>query len=120
MKQFIYLCLTLFLLMSNLVYAADDLENKFKVFTKKTNSIKKKFDSLPASTSSEAIIIDAAIQEMDKVMEFVDESFKNNNIDHTNIFHVTKSVLFSDEAFADIRTIAAYPRNFGQFKPEFR
>ncbi len=26
MKQFIYLCLTLFLLMSNLVYAADDLE----------------------------------------------------------------------------------------------
>ena len=43
MKQFIYLCLMLFLLMPNFVYATDDLEKKFKVFTKVTNNIKKKF-----------------------------------------------------------------------------
>ena len=105
MKQFIYLCLTLFLLMSNLVYAADDLENKFKVFTKKTNSIKKKFDSLPASTSSEAIIIDAAIQEMDKVMEFVDKSIKNNNIEVTEM-----TLIYIDKSLSDISKLV--PKEF--------
>ena len=61
--------------------ATDDLDKKFKDFTKVTNKIKKKFDSLPPGNSPESIIIDAAIQEMDKVMEFFGESFKNNDIE---------------------------------------
>jgi len=105
MKQFIYLCLTLFLLMSNLVYAKDDLEKKFKVFTKVTNSIKKKFDLLPASTSPEAVIIDAAIQEMDKVIEFVDESFKNNNIELTEM-----TLIYIDKSLSDINKLV--PKEF--------
>ena len=105
MKQFIYLCLTFFLLMSNLVYAEDDLEKKFKVFTKVTNSIKKKFDLLPASTSPEAVIIDAAIQEMDKVIEFVDESFKNNNIEVTEM-----TLIYIDKSLSDINKLV--PKEF--------
>ena len=105
MKQFIYLYLTLFLLMSNLVYADDELEKKFKIFTKDTNSIKKKFESLPASTLPEAIIIDAAIQEMDKVIKFVDESFKNNNIEVTEM-----TLIYIDKSLSDINKLV--PKEF--------
>ena len=79
-KQFTYLCLALFFLMSNWVYGADDLDKKFKDFTKVTKNIREKFNSLPAGTSPESIIVDAAIKEMDEVMAFVGESFKNNDI----------------------------------------
>ena len=105
MKQFIYLCLMLFLLMSNFVYATDDLEKKFKVFTKVTNNIKKKFDSLAPGNSPEAIIIDAAIQEMDKVMEFFDESFKNNNIEVAEM-----TLIYIDKSLSDINKLV--PKEF--------
>ena len=105
MKQFIYLCLTLFLLMSNFVYATDDLEKKFKVFTKVTNNIKKKFDSLPPGNSPEAIIIDAAIQEMDKVMEFFGESFKNNDIEVAEM-----TLIYIDKSLSDINKLV--PKEF--------
>ena len=105
MKQFIYLCLMLFLLMSNFVYATDDLEKKFKVFTKVTNNIKKKFDSLAPGNSPEAIIIDAAIQEMDKVMEFFGESFKNNNIEVAEM-----TLIYIDKSLSDINKLV--PKEF--------
>ena len=105
MKQFIYLCLMLFLLMSNFVYATDDLEKKFKVFTKVTNNIKKKFDSLAPGNSPEAIIIDAAIQEMDKVMEFFGESFKNNDIEVAEM-----TLIYIDKSLSDINKLV--PKEF--------
>ena len=105
MKQFIYLCLMLFLLMPNFVYATDDLEKKFKVFTKVTNNIKKKFDSLAPGNSPEAIIIDAAIQEMDKVMEFFGESFKNNNIEVAEM-----TLIYIDKSLSDINKLV--PKEF--------
>ena len=95
----------LFLLMSNFVYATDDLEKKFKVFTKVTNNIKKKFDSLAPGNSPEAIIIDAAIQEMDKVMEFFDESFKNNNIEVAEM-----TLIYIDKSLSDINKLV--PKEF--------
>ena len=95
----------LFLLMSNFVYATDDLEKKFKVFTKVTNNIKKKFDSLAPGNSPEAIIIDAAIQEMDKVMEFFGESFKNNNIEVAEM-----TLIYIDKSLSDINKLV--PKEF--------
>ena len=94
-----------FLLMSNFVYATDDLEKKFKVFTKVTNNIKKKFDSLAPGNSPEAIIIDAAIQEMDKVMEFFGESFKNNNIEVAEM-----TLIYIDKSLSDINKLV--PKEF--------
>ncbi len=105
MKQFIYLCLTLFLLMSSFVYATDDLDKKFKDFTKVTNKIKKKFDSLPPGNSPESIIIDAAIQEMDKVMEFFGESFKNNDIELAEM-----TLIYIDKSLSDINKLV--PKEF--------
>tara|TARA_B100001540_G_scaffold300060_1_gene305132 strand:+ start:6402 stop:7256 length:855 start_codon:yes stop_codon:yes gene_type:complete len=95
----------LFLLMPNFVYATDDLEKKFKVFTKVTNNIKKKFDSLAPGNSPEAIIIDAAIQEMDKVMEFFGESFKNNNIEVAEM-----TLIYIDKSLSDINKLV--PKEF--------
>ena len=95
----------LFLLMPNFVHATDDLEKKFKVFTKVTNNIKKKFDSLAPGNSPEAIIIDAAIQEMDKVMEFFGESFKNNNIEVAEM-----TLIYIDKSLSDINKLV--PKEF--------
>ena len=104
-KQFTYLCLILFFLMSNWVYAADDLDKKFKDFKKVTKNIRKQFNSLPASTSPESIIIDSAIQEMDQVMAFVDESFENNNIKVTEM-----TLNYIEKSFSDINKLV--PKEF--------
>ena len=45
-KKFTYLFLALFFLMSNWVYGADDLDKKFKDFTKVTKNIREKFNYL--------------------------------------------------------------------------
>ena len=104
-KQFTYLCLVLFFLMSNWVYGSDDLNKKFKDFTKVTKSIREKFNSLPASTSPESIIIDSAIQEMDEVMAFVGESFKDNNIKVTEM-----TLIYLDKSLSDINKLV--PKEF--------
>ena len=104
-KQFTYLCLILFFLMSNWVYATDDLDKKFKDFKKVTKNIRKQFNSLPASTSPESIIIDSAIQEMDQVMAFIDESFKNDNIKVTEM-----TLNYIEKSFSDINKLV--PKKF--------
>ena len=104
-KQFTYLCLILFFLMSNWVYASDDLDKKFKDFKKVTKKIRKQFNSLPASTSPESIIIDSAIQEMDQVMAFVDESFENDNIKVTEM-----TLNYIEKSFSDINKLV--PKEF--------
>jgi len=104
-KKFIYLSLSLFFLMSNLVYGFDDLEKKFKDFTKVTKNIREKFNSLPAGTSPESIIIDSAIQEMDEVMTFVGESIKNNNIES-----IEMTLTYIDKSLSDISKLV--PKEF--------
>ena len=90
-KQFIYLSLAMFFLMSNLVYGGDELnkvyaeiEKEHKNFIKETKKIRKQFKSLTGVTdSAEAMIIDHAIEEMNQVMEFAHESFKDNDLEMT-------------------------------------
>ena len=90
-KQFIYLSLAMFFLMSNLVYGGDELnkvyaeiEKEHKNFIKETNKIREQFKSLTGVTdSAEATIIDHAIEEMNQVMEFAHESFKDNDLEMT-------------------------------------
>ena len=72
-KQFIYLILALFFLMSNLVYGGDELnkvyaeiEKQHKNFIKETTQIRKQFNSLSSDDSPEAMTIDMAIEEMDR------------------------------------------------------
>ncbi len=104
-KQFTYLCLIVFFLMSNWVYATDDLDKKFKDFKKVTKKIRKQFNSLPVGTSPESIIIDSAIQEMDQVMAFIDESFKNDNIKVTEM-----TLNYIEKSFSDINKLV--PKEF--------
>ena len=104
-KQFIYLSLAMFFLMSNLVYGADDLDKEFKDFTKVTKSIREQFNSLPAGTSQESIIIDSAIQEMDEAMAFVGESIKNNNIEV-----IEMTLTYIDKSLTDINKLV--PKEF--------
>ena len=90
-KQFIYLSLAMFFLMSNLVYGDDELnkvyaeiEKEHKNFIKETKKIREQFKSLTGVTdSAEAMIIDNAIEEMNQVMEFAHESFKDNDLEMT-------------------------------------
>ena len=90
-KQFIYLVLVMFFLMSNLVYGGDELnkvyaeiEKEHKNFIKETKKIREQFKSLTGVTdSAEAMIIDNAIEEMNQVMEFAHESFKDNDLEMT-------------------------------------
>ena len=104
-KQFTYLCFIVFFLMSNWVYATDDLDKKFKDFKKVTKNIRKQFNSLPTGTSPESIIIDSAIQEMDQVMAFIDESFKNDNIKVTEM-----TLKYIEKSFSDINKLV--PKEF--------
>ena len=90
-KQFIYLSLTMFFLMSNLVYSGDELnkvyaeiEKEHKNFIKETKKIREQFKSLTGVTdSAETMMIDHAIEEMNQVMEFAHESFKDNDLEMT-------------------------------------
>jgi len=90
-KQFIYLSLVMFFLMSNLVYGDDELnkvyaeiEKEHKNFLKETTKIREQFKSLTGVTdSAEAMMIDHAIEEMNQVMEFAHESFKDNDLEMT-------------------------------------
>ena len=90
-KQFIYLSLVMFFLMSNLVYGGDELnkvyaeiEKEHKNFIKETKKIREQFKSLTGVTdSTEVMIIDHAIEEMNQVMEFAHESFQDNDLEMT-------------------------------------
>ena len=90
-KQFIYLSLAMFFLMSNLVYGGDELnkvyaeiEKEHKNFIKETKKIREQFKSLTGVTdSAETMMIDHAIEEMNQVMEFAHESFKDNDLEMT-------------------------------------
>jgi len=76
--------------MSNLVYGDDDLNKVYdeikkqhKNFEKETSKIRKQLNSLSGDDSPEAMTIDHAIREMNQVMEFAHESFKDNDLEMT-------------------------------------
>lgn len=96
-KQFIYLSLVIFFSILNSLYGADDLEKQYKDFTKETDKISKQFNSLPPDTSVESTIIDEAIREMDKVLEFANQSYRENKAEITEM-----TLTYIDRSLADI------------------
>ena len=114
-KQFVYLSLALFFLMSNLVYGDDDLnkvyaeiEKQHKNFIKETKKIRKQLNSLSIEDgggSPGTEIIDFAIEEMDQVMEFAHESFKDNDLEMTAM-----TLDYIDRSLTDINHLV--PKEF--------
>jgi len=114
-KQFIYLVLAMFFLMSNLVYGGDELnkvyaeiEKQHKNFIKETNKIRKQLNSLSIEDgggSPGTEIIDFAIEEMDQVMEFAHESFKDNDLEMTAM-----TLDYIDRSLTDINHLV--PKEF--------
>ena len=87
------------------VKSDDDLEKSYKNFVKETNKIRSQLDSLPASTSKQAMAIDKAIKEMDRAVEFAQETFK------TDDFNITEKTLnFVDRSLTDINN--SVPKEF--------
>ena len=90
---------------TSLVKSDDDLEKSYKNFVKETNKIRSQLDSLPASTSKQAMAIDKAIKEMDRAVEFAQETFK------TDDFVITEKTLnFVDRSLTDINN--SVPKEF--------
>ena len=90
---------------TSLVKSDDDLEKSYKNFVKETNKIRSQLDSLPASTSKQAMAIDKAIKEMDRAVEFAQETFK------TDDFNITEKTLnFVDRSLTDINN--SVPKEF--------
>jgi len=95
----------LFFLFTSLVKSDEDLEKNYNDFVKETRSIRSQLNSLPASNSVEVSVIDSAIKEMDRAVEFAQENFK------TNDFEITEKTLnFVDKSLADINN--SVPKEF--------
>ena len=95
----------LFFLFTSLVKSDEDLEKNYNDFVKETRSIRNQLNSLPASNSIEVSVIDSAIKEMDRAVEFAQENFK------TNDFEITEKTLnFVDRSLADINN--SVPKEF--------
>ena len=80
---FILTFVILVFFITSLVKSDDDLEKSYQNFVKETNKIRSQLNSLPASTSSQALAIDKAIKEMDRAVEFAQENFKINDFEIT-------------------------------------
>ena len=102
---FILTFVILVFFITSLVKSDDDLEKSYKNFVKETNKIRSQLDSLPASTSKQAMAIDKAIKEMDRAVEFAQETFK------TDDFNITEKTLnFVDRSLTDINN--SVPKEF--------
>ena len=102
---FILTFVILVFFITSLVKSDDDLEKSYKNFVKETNKIRNQLDSLPASTSKQAMAIDKAIKEMDRAVEFAQETFK------TDDFNITEKTLnFVDRSLTDINN--SVPKEF--------
>ena len=102
---FILTFVILVFFITRLVKSDDDLEKSYKNFVKETNKIRNQLDSLPASTSKQAMAIDKAIKEMDRAVEFAQENFK------TEDFEITEKTLnFIDRSLTDINN--SVPKEF--------
>ena len=102
---FILTFVILVFFITSLVKSDDDIEKSYKNFVKETNKIRSQLDSLPASTSKQAMAIDKAIKEMDRAVEFAQETFK------TDDFNITEKTLnFVDRSLTDINN--SVPKEF--------
>ena len=102
---FILTFVILIFLLTSLVKSDDDLEKSYKNFVKETNKIRSQLDSLPASTSNQALAFDKAIREMDQAVEFAQENFKTEDFDITE-----KTLNFVDRSLTDINN--SVPKEF--------
>jgi len=95
-KKTTFLCLALLFLLINLAYS-DDLKD----FNDTINDIRQDFNSLPAASSTEEEIIDAAIKELDKAVAFADQSYSLNDIEAT-----MATLEYIDRSLSDISKLA--------------
>ena len=87
------------------VKANDDLEKSYKNFVKETNDVRSQLNSLSIDNSSKFVVIDNAIKQMDVVIEFAQQNFKNNNLEITE-----KTLNFVDKSLVDINN--SVPKEF--------
>ena len=87
------------------VKANDDLEKSYKNFVKETKNIRSQLNSLSIDNSSEIVVIDNAIKQMDVVIEFAQQNFKNKNLEITE-----KTLNFVDKSLVDINN--SVPKEF--------
>ena len=87
------------------VKANDDLEKSYKNFVKETKDVRSKLNSLSIDNSSKVVVIDNAIKQMDAVIEFAQENFKNKNLEITE-----KTLNFVDKSLVDINN--SVPKEF--------
>ena len=87
------------------VKANDDLEKSYKNFVKETNDIRSQLNSLSIDNSSNFVVIDNAIKQMDVVVEFAQQNFKNKNLEITE-----KTLNFVDKSLVDINN--SVPKEF--------
>ena len=102
---FILTFVILVFFITSLVKSDDDLEKNYQNFVKETNKIRSQLNSLPASTSNQALAIDKAIKEMDGAIEFAQENFKINDFEITE-----KTLNFVDRSLTDINN--STPKEF--------
>ena len=87
------------------VKASDDLEKSYKNFVKETNDVRSQLNSLSIDNSSKFVVIDNAIKQMDVVIEFAQQNFKNKNLEITE-----KTLNFVDKSLVDINN--SVPKEF--------
>lgn len=87
------------------VKANDDLEKSYKNFVKETNDVRSQLNSLSIDNSSKFVVIDNAIKQMDVVVEFAQQNFKNKNLEITE-----KTLNFVDKSLVDINN--SVPKEF--------
>jgi len=87
------------------VKANDDLEKSYKNFVKETNDVRSQLNSLSIDNSSKFVVIDNAIKQMDVVIEFAQQNFKNKNLEITE-----KTLNFVDKSLVDINN--SVPKEF--------
>ena len=102
---FILTLVILVFFVTSLIKGDDDLEKNYNDFVKETRSIRNQLNSLPASNSVEVSVIDSAIKEMDRAVDFAQENFKINDFEITE-----KTLNFVDKSLTDINNSA--PKEF--------
>tara|TARA_A100001015_G_C14986817_1_gene711954 strand:- start:215 stop:1180 length:966 start_codon:yes stop_codon:yes gene_type:complete len=85
--------------------ANDDLEKSYKKFVKETKDIRSQLNSLSIDNSSKVVVIDNAVKQMNVVVEFAQQNFKNNNLEITE-----KTLNFVNKSLVDINN--SVPKEF--------
>ena len=103
--NFIFYFFLISIFLTFFVKANDDLEKSYKNFVKETNDVRSQLNSLSIDNSSKFVVIDNAIKQMDVVIEFAQQNFKNKNLEITE-----KTLNFVDKSLVDINN--SVPKEF--------